>query len=153
MDSVRATPARCCGQADWLAAMQQGRHDVTHLRAQVRSLQRENRELRQQAGYWKAQHARAVQRHHQLEAEVERLQGENRQLQSQLFGRQSEKSTSADRRNVLDGEQEDTATPRQRGQQPDCRVPNDATTGICRCATTSASCPPSSVSARSAKGR
>ena len=119
MESVRATPARCCGQADWLAAMQQGRHDVTHLRAQVRSLQRENRELRQQAGYWKAQHARAVQRLHQLEAEVERLQGANRQLQSQLFGRQSEKSTSADRRNVLDGEQEDTATPRQRGQQPD----------------------------------
>lgn len=99
--------------------MQQVRHDVTHLRDQVRSLQRENLELRQQAGYWKAQHARAVQRHHQLEAEVERLQGANRQLQSQLFGRQSEKSTSADRRNVLDGEQEDTATPRQRGQQPD----------------------------------
>jgi transposase len=99
--------------------MQQGRHDGTHLRDQVRSLQRENLELRQQAGYWKAQHAHAVQRLHQLEAEVERLQGANRQLQSQLFGRQSEKSTSADRRNVLDGEQEDTVTPRQRGQQPD----------------------------------
>jgi transposase len=103
--------------------MQQVRQEVAHLRDEVRSLRRENLELRQQAGYWKAQHARAVQRLHQGEAEVERLQGENRQLQSQLFGRKSEKSTSADRRNVLDGEQEDTATPRQRGQQPDCPGP------------------------------
>lgn len=124
MDSVRAAPARSSGQADWQAAMQQVRQEVAHLRDEVRSLQRENLELRQQAGYWKAQHARAVQRLHQVEAEVERLQGANRQLQSQLFGRQSEKSTSADRRNVLDGEEEDTATPRQRGQQPDRPGPN-----------------------------
>jgi transposase len=124
MDSVQAAPDRSSGQADWRAAMQQVRQEVAHLRDEVRSLQRENLELRQQTGYWKAQHARAVQRLHQVEAEVERLQGANRQLQSQLFGRQSEKSTSADRRNVLDGEEEDTATPRQRGQQPDRPGPN-----------------------------
>jgi transposase len=119
MDSVRVAPARSSGRADWQDAMQQLRQEVAQLRDEVRSLRRENLELRQQAGYWKAQHARAVPRLHQVEAEVERLQGENRQLQSQLFGRKSEKSTSADRRNVLDGEEEDTATPRQRGQQPD----------------------------------
>src|SRR5262249_2469010 len=73
---------------------------------------------RQQAGYWKAQHARAVQHLRHVEAEVERLQGENRQLQSQLFGRKSEKSSSADRSYYLDGEKEETSSPRQRGQQP-----------------------------------
>ncbi len=119
MDGVLLASDRSCGQADWQDALQQLRQDVTQLRDEVRHLRRENLELRQQAGYWKAQHARSVQRLHHLEAEVERLQGENRHLQSQLFGRKSEKSSSADRSNVLDGEEEDISTPRQRGQQPD----------------------------------
>jgi transposase len=120
MDGVLLAPDRSCGQADWQDALQQVRQEVTHLRDEVHHLRRENLELRQQAGYWKAQHARALQRLHHVEAEVERLQGENRHLQSQLFGRKSEKSSAADRSNVLAGEEEeDTALPRQRGQQPD----------------------------------
>jgi transposase len=119
MEGLLLAPARTSGQADWQDALQQLRQEVAQLRDEIRHVRRENLELRQQAGYWKAQHARAVQRLHQGDAEVERLQGANRQLQSQLFGRHSEKSTPADRSNRLDGEAEDTATPRQRGQQPD----------------------------------
>ena len=119
MEGVLLAPTRASGQADWQVVMQQLRQEVAQLRQEVRHLRRENLELRQQVGYWKAQHARAVQRLRNVEAEVERLQGENRQLQSQLFGRQSEKSSSVDRTNVLDGEEEETSPPRQRGQQPD----------------------------------
>jgi hypothetical protein len=36
--------------------------EVLQLRQEVNELRRENAELRQQAGYWKAMHARAVQR-------------------------------------------------------------------------------------------
>ena len=78
-------------------------------------------ELRQQVGYWKAQHARAVHRAEHLEAEVEHLRGENRKLQDQLFGRKSEKSSTRDRSNHLEGESDDQdpSTPRKRGQRKD----------------------------------
>jgi len=62
---------------------------------------REVLELRRQAEYWKAQHARAVHRAEHLEAEVDHLRGENRKLQDQLFGRKSEKSSTQDRSNRL----------------------------------------------------
>jgi transposase len=94
--------------------------DVAELRQEVAGLRRENTELRQQVGYWKAMHARAVQRADQLEAEVEQLRGENRKLQDQLFGRRSERASSQDLSNRLDGEDDQaSSTPRKRGQRKD----------------------------------
>ena len=83
------------------------RREVAKLRQENTELRRENAELRQQAGYWKAMHARAVHRIEHLEAELEQQRGENRKLQDQLFGRKSEKSPAQDRSNRLEGENDD----------------------------------------------
>lgn len=100
--------------------VQQLRREVLELRQEVAGLRRENAELRQQAGYWKAMHARAVHRAEQLEAELEQLRGENRTLQDHLFGRKSEKTSSQDRSNRLEGEEDPApSTPPQRGQRKD----------------------------------
>jgi transposase len=94
--------------------------DVGELRQQVDDLRRENAELRQQVGYWRAMHARAVLRAEQFEAEVESLRGENRKLQAQLFGRKSETASSQDRANRLEGEEDPSpSTPPKRGQRKD----------------------------------
>lgn len=94
--------------------------EVLDLRHELNALRRENAELRQQAGYWKAMHARAVQRIERLEAEVEQLRGENRKLQDQLFGRKSETASSQDRSNHLDGGDDPApTTPPKRGQRKD----------------------------------
>jgi transposase len=83
-------------------------------------LRRENAELRQQAGYWKTMHARAVHRAEQLEADLEQLRGENRKLQDQLFGRKSERAASPDRSNHLEGETDPApSAPPKRGQRRD----------------------------------
>lgn len=105
--------------------VQQLRREVLELRHDVASMRRENVELRQQANYWKAMHARAVHRADQLEAEVEQLRGENRKLKDQLFGRKSEKPSSSDRSNHLEGEPEDQPdfVPRKRGQRNDLSGP------------------------------
>jgi len=63
---------------------------VAELRGEVASLRGENLELRQQVGYWKGMHARAIERIAVLERENEHLRGENRRLQQQLFGQKSE---------------------------------------------------------------
>ncbi len=86
------------------------------MRTEVAQLRRENLELRQQAGYWRSQHAAAKQRIAELEQEVAQLRGENRKLQDQLFGRKSE-SAATDRSHHLD-DSEDTPEPRPRGQRP-----------------------------------
>jgi transposase len=91
--------------------------EVAELRAEVARLQRENYELRQQAGYWKSIHARTLERFAALEQEIERLCGENRQLQDRLFGRKSEKKAAGrDRGNDLKDAQTSSAK-RPRGQQ------------------------------------
>lgn len=105
--------SRASGSLAWV---QQLRREMAELRAEVIGLRRENLELRQQVGYWKSQHARAMQRVRELEQEVERLKGENRKLQDQLFGRKSEKQSAADRSNELEGERA-AAPKRKRGQQ------------------------------------
>src|SRR3982751_5706569 len=94
--------------------------EVLALRQDVGQLRRENAELRQQVGYWKAMHARAVQRAELLEAELEQLRGENRTLQGQLFGRKSEAASSQDRSNRLEGEEDQApSTLPKRGQRTD----------------------------------
>ena len=93
---------------------------VRLLLAELTSLRRQVAELRQQVGYWKAQHARACQRQERLEADNEQLRAEVRELCSQLFGRRSEKTSTKDRSKQLDGEDSETPSPpRRRGQQPD----------------------------------
>lgn len=98
----------------WVAELRQ---EVDELRAKVARLRRENLEFRQQAGYWRSQHAAAQQRIAELEQEVARLRAENRKLQDQLFGRKSESSKSTDRSNRLDDPDEPQKR-RPRGQQP-----------------------------------
>ena len=96
------------------------RQEVAELRAEVQRLQRENLELRQQAGYWKSRHRDALQRITELEQKVEQLEGEKRQLQADLFGRRTETTSRSDRSNDLDDPQDDSREPqRKRGQQPE----------------------------------
>jgi transposase len=93
------------------------RQEMAEVRGEVTRLRRENLELRQQAGYWKGQHAQAVKRIEQLQQEVEQLRGENRKLQSQLFGRKTEKEARQDRSNHLEGDDDSQAEPKSRGQR------------------------------------
>src|SRR4051795_6356548 len=92
---------------------------VSQLHAKVDRLERDNLELRQQAGYWKSRHRDALDRVSALEQKVEQLEGEKRQLQADLFGRRSEVRSGNDRSNDLEDPQGDSRTPkRNRGQQP-----------------------------------
>ena len=78
---------------------------------------RENLELRQQCGYWKAQHARAVERITELEKEKVELSARISYLEGQLYGRKTEKNVATE----VKGEQIGTAAQqpkRARGQQP-----------------------------------
>ena len=88
---------------DWIDCIRELRAERAQLRDEVANLRRENLELRQQVGYWKGMHARAVERIAVLEQENEHLRGENRRLQQQLFGKKSEKQSAKDRSNHLDG--------------------------------------------------
>lgn len=105
--------------ADVRELLAQMRQEMTQLRAQVEGLQRENLELRQQAGYWKSRHADALERIDKLQQENESLRAEIRKLNDRLFGRKSEKQSTKDRSNQLDDPQEtDQTEKKKRGQQP-----------------------------------
>jgi transposase len=120
MDGTLVEPLPATEPADSSDPVRQLRREVLELRQELNESRRESAELRQQAGYWKAMHARAVLRAEQLEAEVEQLRGENRKLQDQLFGRKSEKATPSDRSNHLEGETDPAPSPpRKRGQRKD----------------------------------
>jgi len=77
------------------------RLELTQLREEVDSLRRDNLELRQQAGYWKSMHGRALERIAAVQQDNEQLRGDVRRLQDQLFGQKSEKQSSNDRSNHL----------------------------------------------------
>ena len=106
-------------ETDLVALVMHLRQEVTQLRAEVGRLQRENLELRQQAGYWRGMHAQALKRIAVLEQETEHLRAANRKLQDQLFGRKSEQKPARDRSNALEDPDEPAAAKRKRGQQPD----------------------------------
>ena len=52
-----------------------------------RALEQLQRDFRLEVGYWKSQHAKAVQRIEQLTVELEQSRGQVRALQNKLFGR------------------------------------------------------------------
>lgn len=113
LSSLEAVPT----DADLAALVVRLLAEVDQLRAEVAGLRRENRELRQQVGYWQSRHADAVRRIAALEQENDHLRAENRKLQAELFGRRSERQSGSDRSNELDDPTE--AKPkRQRGRQP-----------------------------------
>src|SRR3954468_850551 len=103
----------------WVPLLEDLRRDLAALRDRVHHLERENLELRQQAGYWKSRHRDAVGRIAALEQQVEQLRGQKRQLQADLFGRRSEAVSSDERSNSLDDPRDDARrSGRRRGQQP-----------------------------------
>src|SRR6516164_2981419 len=105
--------------SDLMALVEDLRREVSALHAKVERLERENLELRQQAGYWKSRHRDTLQRVSSLEQKVEQLEGAKRQLQADLFGRRSEAQPGNDRSNDLEDPQDDSQKPqRNRGQQP-----------------------------------
>ena len=69
--------------------------------------------LKWEANYWRAQHARLVQREAALKAQVEALEAQIRDLTQRLYGKKSEKAASSE---VLGTST--AAPPRKRGQQP-----------------------------------
>src|SRR6476660_6600803 len=69
------------------------------------------------AGYWKAMHARALDREEKLKQEVERLQALLRLREQQLFGRKTE-TTAATVASAPDASHAGTPSRRPRGQRP-----------------------------------
>ena len=118
MDGVLLPPVELeSASADLAALVVRLLAEVDQLRAEVSGLRRENLELRQQAGYWRSQHAASLRRIKALEQENEWLRCENRKLRAELFGRRSEKHSGSDRSNDLEDPTE--AKPqRPRGRQP-----------------------------------
>lgn len=125
MDDTLVYPLPASELADLSDLVLELRREVRERRQEIVDLRLDNFDLRKEVGYWKSMHARAVERERKLEAEVEQLRGENRKLQDQFFGRKSEKSSTRDRSNHLEGEDDDqdSSTPRKRGQQSGNRGP------------------------------
>src|SRR5215813_9244658 len=69
--------------------------------------------LKWEANYWRAQHARLVQREAALKAQVEALEAQIRDLTQRLYGTKSEKSAASEACGKVNEVQ-----PRKRGQQP-----------------------------------
>src|SRR3954447_775630 len=101
-----------CGPSDSVSALialvKDLRQEVVELRADVQAVQRENLELRQQAGSWKSRHRDAPRRITALEQNGEQPEGEKRQLQADLFGRRSETQPRHDRSQDLNAPQDDS---------------------------------------------
>jgi transposase len=74
--------------------------------------QQEHIELKSQIAFWKAQHARALEREQALQKELEEARAEIRDLRQRLYGRKSEKALPRDDRTFSGG-----GSSRPRGQQ------------------------------------
>ena len=62
----------CCPEhssTEWVTLLEDLRRDVAALRDRVDHLERENLELRQQAGYWKSRHRDALRPHRRVGTE------------------------------------------------------------------------------------
>ena len=69
--------------------------------------------LKWEANYWRAQHARLVEREAALKAEVDALEAKVRDLNQRLYGTKSEKSAGSEA-----ADKSKPSSPRNRGQQP-----------------------------------
>src|SRR5438552_6662912 len=69
--------------------------------------------LKWEGNYWRAQHARLVQREAALKAQVEALEAQLRDLTQRLYGKKSEQCAGSEALG-----QSQPANPRKRGQQP-----------------------------------
>jgi len=83
-----------------------------------RALEQLQRDFCREVGYWKSQHAKAVQRIEQLQEELDQSRGQVRALQDKLFGRKTEKSAQGNRSNDLFDPENVAATAKKRGAQP-----------------------------------
>ncbi|MCI0354424.1 MAG: IS66 family transposase, partial [Acidobacteria bacterium] len=113
MEDPAAVAVLAVAPGELLALVCQLRAEVKQLRQEVSRLQRENVELRQQANYWRAQHARAVERIQELEQQVRDLQAENRALRQQAFGGKTERV----KRGAADGLSAVADPPAERGRR------------------------------------
>jgi transposase len=82
-----------------------------------RALEQLQRDFCREVGYWKSQHAKAVQRIEQLTEELEQSRGQVRALQDKLFGRKTEKNAAGDRSNDLLDSEEVRGAAKKRGAQ------------------------------------
>ena len=97
-----------------------------------RALEQLRSDFRREVGYWKSQHAKAVQRIEQLKEELDQSRGQVHALQDKLLGRKSEKSARSDRSNDLLDPEEVTAAAKKRGASPVMLATVGATIPICR---------------------
>lgn len=82
-----------------------------------RALEQLHRDFHREVGYWKSQHAKAVNRIEQLKEELEQSRGQVHALQDKLFGRKSEKSSQGNRSNKLFDPEDVAAAAKKRGAQ------------------------------------
>lgn len=70
-------------------------------------------ELKSEVGFWKAMHAKAVEREKKLKDRIKVLEGENRDLRQRIFSKQNEKTGTK-----KEGNSTSSNHKRPRGQQP-----------------------------------
>ena len=100
------------------ALVLQLQREVGELRQENAGLRRQVSELRCEVGYWKSQHARAVERNTKLQAELDQARAEIRELKAERFGKSTEKQSAADRSNDLHDPAKPPTPKKKRGQQP-----------------------------------
>ena len=97
--------------------------ELGELRRENAALRRQASELRCEAGYWKSQHARALERNAKLQTELDQARAEVRQLKAERFGKSSEKQSARDRSNQLEDPAQPATPKKKRGQQPNRPAP------------------------------